>query len=257
MRLARPLITLLVVAFLSLPVLADSLGGLVLSPAAISLKGHSGNSYTQTITIKNTTTSSLMFHLEAEDVIVEAGKRKFVPAGQIAEGAAQYIALPPEPFRLQPEGQSSVAVTFVMPSPTGARGVAVFFVSEPFGQDQRTKMRIRLGAVVDFTVSDAISLTAEDPVIAPPSALQNAVITQALTNTGTEPVIAKGVAAILDLSGKLVGKASFAQRRLFPGERDSLRAEYAGTISPGKYRVLCTLAFGGRTSTKTIELIIP
>ncbi len=256
MRSPRSLLTLLVFAFMALPSLAEPMG-LVLTPAAISLKGLPGNSYTQSITIKNTTSTSLMFHLEVEDVVVEAGKRKFVPAGQVADGAAQYVRLPIEPFRLQPGSDSSVPVTFVMPPPTGSRGVAVFFVSEPFGDDQRTKMRIRLGAVVDFTISDAIALNTGEPVVTPSNSTANAVVTQSLDNVGTEPVIAKGVAVILDLSGKLVGKAIFTQRRLFPGEHDSIRAEYAGTLAPGKYRLLCTLAYAGRSSTKSIVVDIP
>ena len=253
---SRHLPALMVFMFATLSVFADPMG-LTLSPAAISLKGKPGHSYTQTITIKNSTATPLIFHLEAEDVVVEAGKRKFVPAGQVRDGAAQYVKLPDEPFRLQPGADSSVPVTFVMPPATGARGVAVFFVSEPFGDDQRTKVRIRLGAVIDFTISDAISLNAAEPVMIPPTATANAVVTQALDNVGTEPVIAKGMAAILDASGHLVGKASFAQRRLFPGEHDAIRAEYAGVLPPGRYRVLCTLAFGGKSSTKTIVVDIP
>lgn len=244
-------------AALASPGLGSSSTGLTLTPASISLKGPSGTSYTQSITIKNFTTAPMVFHLEAEDVVIENGKRTFVPAGRIADGAAQFVSYSREPFRLQPGEEFSTPVTWILPPAGGTRGVAVFFVGEPFSDNNGIKVRVRLGAVVDFTVSEGTSVEFAEPVVTLPSPSQNASVTQALVNTGNEPVIAKGVAAIVDDAGKLVGKASFAQRRLFPGERDTLRAEYPGALSSGRYRVLCTVSFAGKSSTRTAELVIP
>ena len=40
-----------------------------------------------------------------------------------------------------------------------------------------------------------------------------------LRNSGSEPVIPKGVIVVLNASGKRVAKASFSNQRLLPGER--------------------------------------
>ena len=118
-------------------------------------------------------------------------------------------------------------------------------------------MQLNVGAVVDFSISDEASLEAIEPRVIPQSASTNAVVTEELANVGPEPVIVKGIAAILDAPGKLVGKAIFQQKRLLPGERNSVRAEYAGILAPGKYQVLCSLEYAGRTITRTTDFVIP
>jgi hypothetical protein len=82
-------------------------------------------------------------------------------------------------------------------------------------------------------------------------------VAQELANVGSEPAIVKGVAAILNEKGMLVGRAAFEQKRLLPGERNALHANYAGTLPPGKYRVLCSMEYAGRIATGTAEFVVP
>src|SRR5580658_4773012 len=68
---------------------------LALSPAIIMVRGKSGDSTTQTLTITNHTAGEINFHLTTEDLVVRDGKRSFVPAGQTANGiAAGAVASP-------------------------------------------------------------------------------------------------------------------------------------------------------------------
>lgn len=82
-------------------------------------------------------------------------------------------------------------------------------------------------------------------------------IAQKCTNRGTDPVVASGVAAVVDWRGKLVGRTALPARRLLPGETATIAGEFAGDLAPGNYRVLVTYDFEGRkTVTAAAETSI-
>ena len=135
--------------------------------------------------------------------------------------------------------------------------MAVFFRGLPVQPNPGPKIRLNLGVVVDFSTTDDVDLQVSTPTVSQQTAIANTVITEELANSGPEPANVRGVAVILDATGKMIGKAAFDQKRLLPGERNVLRAEYARALSSGQYRVLCSLEYAGRTVTKTIELSIP
>jgi hypothetical protein len=230
-----------------------------LSPASISLKGTPGQMATQSFKIVNGTDTSYKFRVQVADVLVEDGKRKFLPAGQSRGSIAALVTAPPGEINLSPGQNSSVPVTFVLPENTDIRAVAVFFIGEQATAKPETQFRARisLGTVVDFTASEAILLQAVPPQITPQTSTTNMLTTQDLVNAGREPFIAKAVAAFLDKSGKLMGKVTFEQKRLLPGERNALHAEYPGTLPPGKYRALCSIEYGGKLLTTTADFLLP
>ena len=73
-------------------------------------------------------------------------------------------------------------------------------------------MTASLGALFTFTVSDNARIEASPVAVSAQSTSANLGISQVLTNTGSEPVIAGGVAAVLDETGTLVGKTSFEDK---------------------------------------------
>ena len=113
-----------------------------------------------------------------------------------------------------------------------------------------------LGALMTFTLSKDIEITAADLAVQPPSASTLLAFTQSLSNTGAEPAVIKGMAAILDASGRLAGRVTFESTRLLPGERGVMRAEYPGTLAAGRYRGLATLDYEGRALTKSAEFVV-
>jgi hypothetical protein len=113
-----------------------------------------------------------------------------------------------------------------------------------------------LGALLTFTVSDGVAMSAEPLVLRPQSATANLGASHTCTNSGSEPLVAKGVMAIVDAGGALVGRSTLQPYRLMPGESAKLGAEYAGELDPGKYRVLVTYDFEGQTLTRTADLEI-
>jgi hypothetical protein len=118
-------------------------------------------------------------------------------------------------------------------------------------------MTASLGALLTFSVTDDVQMSAEPLVLRPQSASANLGVSHACTNSGHEPLVAKGVMAIVDAKGALVGRTPLAPHRLLPGESAELGGEYAGELDPGKYKVLVTYDFEGQTLTRSAELEIP
>jgi len=70
-------------------------------------------------------------------------------------------------------------------------------------------------------------------------------------------VLPEGTAAVLNEKGSLVGKASFAQQRLLPGERQQFVAEFPDQLPSGNYRALCSFQFEGKTQTSSVDFKVP
>ncbi len=230
---------------------------ITVSPAALSLKGHAGQTSTQNFKLSNLTDSPCAFTIDVTDVLVEDGKRIFIPAGHSAGSIAALSVLPITHVELQPGQATVVPVTFALPAETRIRAVAVFFRGQPTKSAYGPKIHLNLGAVVDFSTSENVKLDIVVPHVAPQTATTNTTFAEDLANVGLEPVIVKGVAAILTQPGKLIGKAVFDQKRLLPGERNTLHASYAGVLPPGKYRLLCSLEYAGKAVTRVTEFVIP
>jgi hypothetical protein len=114
-----------------------------------------------------------------------------------------------------------------------------------------------LGALITFNLTDNISVAAGPVRVSLATPTTNLSFDDELENTGAEPVIPKGVAAILANGEKLVGKANFESQRLLPGEKLSFHAEYAGQLRSGHYKVFCTFQYQDKTATEEAEFTIP
>ena len=79
-------------------------------------------------------------------------------------------------------------------------------------------------------------------------------MTQSCVNSGTEPVLVKGMAALLNAGGSLVGKMAIRPVRLLPNERAEVRADYPGDLAAGHYRVLVTYDVDGKAITRSAEM---
>ncbi len=154
-------------------------------------------------------------------------------------------------------GSRSVDVTATVTPMAEQRAMIALFRGTTRVETGRAPATYSVGTLLTFTMSADLSLKAHEVKLTPPSATSNALIDVALENDGDEPFMARGVAAILDGKGAMVGKTTFAQRRLLPGEKTSLQGEYAGELAAGKYRVLSTFEYEGRSLTRTAELTVP
>ena len=230
-----------------------------LSPAVVMAKGSFGQALTQTLTLTNNTGADLGFDLVAQDVIVKNGKRVFVPAGELPDSIAASAVFSPKSVFIRAHTSGIVDLRLTLPAKTDVRAVSAIFM----GTDKlRTSssavaMTASLAALFTFNLTDNVKLQQEPAQVTPASSTENMKITQWLANIGSEPVLPEGTAAILNASGTLVGKATFAPQRLLPGERLRFVAEYPDQLKSGEYRVLCSFQFEGKTITSEANFQIP
>ena len=230
-----------------------------LTPAVVMAKGSFSQTLSQTLTLTNQTARDFAFELVAEDVVVKDGKRIFVTAGETPNSIAASAVFTQKTVLVKPFSSATVDVRLTLPAETNIRAVVAMFR----GTDKlptssgAVGMTASLGALITFNLTDNVTLKPEPVRVIPASETANMKIAQWISNTGTEPVLPEGAAAVLNSSGALVGKAIFDPQRLLPGERLEFSAEYPGELSAGKYRALCSFQFEGKTLTTEAAFEIP
>lgn len=247
-----------------------------LSPAVIMAKGNFSQQLTQTLTLSNNTGLDLGFELVAEDVVVKDGKRIFVPAGETPNSIAATAVFTPKTTPVEVKGMApptftkngilikayssgSADVRLTIPAETNIRAVALVFRGTDKLPTSTTGvgMTASLATLVTFNLSNNVKLAPEPVRVTPASETANMTIAQWIANTGTEPALPEGTAAVLSSGGSLVGKATFSPQRLLPGERLEFTAEYPDQLRPGDYRALCSFQFEGKTLTSDLSFKVP
>jgi hypothetical protein len=230
--------------------LTTGLAGVSLMPAVVEAAGTYGQSLTQDVDFHNGTGQPLAFEMSAEDVVVKHGRRVFVRAGELPDSIAASAIFSLRSGTIPPMGTQSVLVRITIPRTTTVRAIVVYFRAATGVATLGTVgLLASLGSLFTFVLSGDVAATPEAVVIHPATSTRNLTIVQTLGNTGSEPVVPGGVAAIVDSRGALAAKIPFEPRRLLPGERGKFIAEYAGRLPVGTYRVLCSFQFGGKTLT--------
>ena len=248
----------LVAAGLGLPLPAHAQASLSLTPAVIMAKGTYGQSLTQKLTINNQTPNVFHFVMMAEDIVVRNGKRVFLPAGEAPNSIAATAVFSPKEIIAPPNTSASVDVTVTIPANTKIRAIAAVFratsgITPAHGS---VGLVASMGTLITFNLSSDVSISADPVQVTLPTDTTNLTFSQDLTNTGAEPVIPKGVVALLGEDNKLVGKAAFETQRLLPGEKLTYHAQYADQLKPGSYHALCTFQYEGQTETRQVEFSV-
>ena len=229
-----------------------------LAPAIVMVRCKFSQSDTEVMTLTNQTQQDFVFEMAAEDVVVQDGKRGFVPAGE-TPGSIAATAVFSQKQGVVKAGQSaSVGVTLTVPPETPLRAVvALFHGFNKFSSHGPVTMTASLGTLFTFTVSENFQIEGSPVAVSAQSATTNLGISQELTNTGSEPVIAGGIAAVLNGTGTLVGKAPFEEQRLLPGERLLFRAEYPTELKTGRYRVFASFQYEEKVITNSMDFSVP
>jgi hypothetical protein len=250
----KTILILLALFGLSIPVRGAEDGALSLSPAVITLRGNHGQSTTQTLTFRNGTSRAFSFDLAAQDVVIRDGKRHFADAGSIAGSIAATAVFSEKHVDVGPGETAMVTITVTLPAGTAQRAIVALFKGTNVVMSGRIPMSASLGTLLTFTASDDVALTVSPLEVRTQSAAANLGVTGTGTNTGREPIVARGVVAILDARGTLVGKSDLPPQRLMPGESMTIDGEYGGELAPDRYRVYVTYDYAGRSLSRSAEV---
>jgi len=222
------------------PALAAPDGTLSASPAVVMLRGVAGQSTTQTLTILNNTSRTMQFAMEANDVAVRHGERVLVAAGQMAGSIAATAVFSSREVSVAPGQKASVDVTVTLPAKPTVRAIVALFHGVTKVKQGKVDVTASLGTLLTFAVSDRVTAEASPLAVKAQTVSSNLSVEQRLLNTGSEPVLAKGMLAIVSAAGALVARETLPPRRLLPGETTNVRAEYGGELPAGHYRALVT-----------------
>ena len=218
-------------------------------------KGNFGQGLTQVLTLTNNTGMDLAFELQAQDIVVKEGKRTFVAAGETPGSIAASAVFAPKAVLVKAHTSGSVEVRLTIPAKTDVRAVSAIFMGTDklHTSTSSVAMTASLAALITFNLTENAKLQQEPAHVVPATESANMSIRQWLENVGSEPVLPEGTAAVLNGKGNLVGKTTFPQQRLLPGERLEFSAEYPDQLQPGDYRALCSFQYEGKVLTNTAE----
>jgi len=135
----------------------------------------------------------------------------------------------------------------------GSRAVLALFHGTTKLQRGAIGSTVSLAMLMTFALSDDVLSSSTPLSVHPPTATSNLAVSQQLINSGPEPFVATGMLAIVSGKGSLVGRTPVPARRLLPGERTDVRAEYAGELAPGHYRALLTYQLTATSITSAAE----
>ena len=222
-----------------------------LSPAVVMARGSYGQGLTQTLTLSNNTSAEFAFELEAQDVLVQDGKRVYIAAGETPNGIATSAVFSQKEVVVKPFSSASVDVRLTIPAETNLRAIVALFrgTNRLPTSSSTVGMTASLGALITFNLTDNVKLEPEAVRIVPATETSNLTISEWVKNIGTEPVVPDGLAVVLNAKGSLVSKMPFQQQRLLPGERLEFTAEYPDQLQAGEYKAMCTFQFEGKTLT--------
>jgi hypothetical protein len=237
---------------------AEAPPSLALTPAVIMVRSKPGQSTTQTLSIVNHTSNDMSFNLVTEDVVVSDGKRSFSPARQIANGIAVNSVVAPASVTVKAGEEASVQVTLTVPADTKQRAVVTLFRGILTSPGKGTiGLGASLGTLITFTLSTDYKVEIGPVQASAQTPAANVILSEELSNTGSEPVIPKGVVVILNAAGARVARASFNAQRLLPGERLTFVATNPAQLLPGHYRTLSSFEFERQILTSAGEFDVP
>lgn len=228
-------------------------GSLSLAPAVVMLRGHAGQSTTQTMRLTNGGMEPYSFDLKAEDIVVRDGRRVAFPAGRLPGSIAATAAFSRKSVTLAPGETVRVDVTVTIPTTPAGRAVLALFHGTTKMERAGVAITGSLGMLLTFSLSDELRPATTPLSVHPPDSSSYLRAAQELSNGGSEPFVAIGTLAIINSAGALVGRTQAPPRRLLPGEKTDVRAEYTGKLAPGHYRALMTYQIATNSVTSSAE----
>ena len=242
------------------------------TPVSIEVKVKRGTSYTQRFTLTNNTGTRLRFRCSVLDVWYDERNNRITGnPGTLPRSASLWVQFIPGEVLVEPRTSIPVKAIITVPqTATGGYYTMPVFETVPVaasthisptlqGSTASASFSVRFRGLMMITTLDASEYNVEilGGRIVPPSSSAEFLIELDLLNRSTAHVRVRGVFAILNASGNLVGRGTIQPKRYLPGQRNTLRTEWAGELPAGKYTSVITLSYervGSEPATLVYEL---
>jgi hypothetical protein len=243
---------------------------LAITPALVDAKVKPGSTYNKAFTITNDTPTRVRLRCSVADFWYnENNERVDGLPGTLPRSASPWVQFSPAEAII--EANSSFTVNAVISVPQDSAGgyytVPIFEAEAADQNNSLSPARSLATAAVMIRFRGLLLLTTENTTeynveimkgqITPPSASSEFEMQLDVRNRSNAHARVHGIFAIFDSAGKLAGRGTIDEKRYMPGQRNFLKANWAGTLSPGHYTTVVTLSYdraGGEPATLTYEL---
>jgi hypothetical protein len=224
-----------------------------ISPASIDAKVKRGVAYTQNFTITNNTGAPLKFRSSVNDLWYdEQNKRVTGRPGTLPRSASLWIQFTPSEVIV--ETNSSAVIKAVITVPRGATGsfyTIPVFEGLPVDKPEKqinistASIGVRFLGLMMLTTDEGAEYNIEimGGKLTPPTASTEMEARLDLRNRGNAHAKVRGAFAILNTVGALSGRGNIEEKRLLPGQLNTIKSKWSGTLPPGKYTCLITLSY--------------
>ncbi|HLJ29563.1 MAG TPA: hypothetical protein VKY85_22830 [Candidatus Angelobacter sp.] len=229
---------------------AQSLG---LAPGEVRQKFKPGVPFEFELATSNEGTTPVEMSVEIDDFWYNEKNEKVFPApGSAPRSAANWIQFVPEHFEVPAHGSQKMRAIVTPPSDATGGYYAVLFVqskpqrsfSKSNGQGVFTNMRLGCLVLLDAEKTEDFKIELSSLKLVSPSATQRLDLSFELLNAGNTHVFPVARLAILDAGKKLVAKAQTDEKRFLPGQKDFMHVTWAGSLPPGNYTAVLSVAYG-------------
>jgi hypothetical protein len=229
---------------------AQSLG---LAPAQVVEKFKPGVPFQFDLSTVNTGETPVDMHVEITDFWYnEKNEKVFSSPGTSPRSAANWIQFVPDHFEVGPHGTQKMKA--IVTPPADARGgyyATLFVQSKPQlsfpksdGKGVFTSMRIGCLVLLRAEDTEEYKIELSNVKLTPPADARGLSVDFDLLNSGNTHVFPVARVAVLDGNRKLVAKAESEEKRFLPGQKNSMRVEWAGKLPQGNYTAVLTVAYG-------------
>lgn len=229
--------------------------GLGLAPALVDVSTRRGTTFSQTYTLENGTATRVRFRCSTGDFWYDANNQIVLgQSGTLPRSGALWTQFTPSEIIAEPH--TSVVVKALITVPLEASGgyyLTPIFEAEaatPPGADPnepngKASLAVQMYSLLLLTVADAADyqIAIVGGQATPPTATAELSLKLNVVNRGTVHARVRGVFAILDTNGKVVGRGKTDEKTLLPEQRFNLPGSWAGELPPGSYINLVTLTY--------------
>ncbi|MBV9211496.1 MAG: hypothetical protein JOZ52_12735 [Acidobacteria bacterium] len=227
-----------------------------LAPAFVDANVKRGTTYVQNFTIANQTTTRLRFRCSTADYWYdEQNGRLMGRPGTLPRSASTWMQFTPSEVVIEPN--SSAVIKAVISVPQDAAGgyyTVPLFEGEPFVNEPKetesqhtsnASFAVRLGGLLMLAVEATSEYNVEvmGGKVTPPSASSELEMELDIRNRSNAHARLRGIFAILDAGGKMVGRGRIEEKRYLPGQRETLKAPWSGELAPGSYVAVITFTY--------------
>ncbi len=243
-----------------------------ITPISIDAKVKRGTTYTQTYTLSNNTPARMRFRCTVSDYWYDEQNRRVTDKpGTLPRSASAWVQLTPSEVVVEPH--SSASVRAVVSVPLSAAGgyytmpvfeattddASAVYTTGSGGTTATASIGFRFRGLMMLTTEDAAEYNVEimDGAVKAPTASAPLELSLDVRNRSTTHARVRGSFVILDSSGAPAGRGRIQEKRFMPGQRGDYKAEWAGTLTAGRYTAVVTLSYdraGAEPATLVYEL---